>query len=119
MMPPEKSIVAKIEELMRIPWTPIHGSDKAIPIQVGRLFFDSRRNRVTSRFHRAVRCCRAAAIGPPRTDKADFAELVRFQILITGLNVMRSRALLRAHLADPVVHASRLDDRRPFFNLER
>ena len=60
----------------------------------------------------------AAAVEPPGAHQADLAELAGAEVFVACLDVVGARPLLRAHLADTLVHARRADDLGAFFHAE-
>ena len=56
---------------------------------------------------------------PPGARQRHFAQLAGIDILFLGAEVVPAGALLHSDLADPVVHARRLHDLRPFFDPQR
>ncbi len=105
----EIEIGAEIPVLLRIVVAPLHRAQEARPVEVGGLGGHAR-----GRFPQV-----GAVAVPPGARQRDLAELSGLEVLVLGLQVVLAGALLHAHLADAVVDARRLDDRRPFLDLQR
>ena len=122
----EIAVVAEVEILRRIPIAPADRTEIAVPVQIGGLFFHAGRRAHVRRYARGpelgVRIgapeCIGAAVEPPGAHQADLAQFAGAEVFVARLNVVRARTLLRAHLADALVHTRGADDLRPFLHAE-